>query len=60
VKEREYAHGAVNQDQLPYYHKIPANTVFTSQEYDWRELIYQMAKDYSVNNYRSDFSQKLA
>lgn len=30
----------------PEYYKNVAGEVFTSEEYDWRELIYQMALDY--------------
>jgi len=34
--------------------------VFTSEDYDWRELIYQMALDYYKYNFLDDFELRVA
>ena len=36
------------------------NLTYSSDEYDWRELIYQMAKDYYNNTNNDEFASQLA
>ena len=55
IKYEEY-----NNQSPPYYTKINGNTGYSISEYDWRELIYQMAYDYLQHNEEVDFSFKLA
>ena len=43
-------------DLKPTYYKAFDGTVYTSDTYDWRELIYQMAKDYYAHNTEDDFA----
>jgi hypothetical protein len=55
--------------ELPYYTQEPAGTVYktkfskysstTAKLVDWRELIYQMAKDYYANNQKEDYLIRL-
>lgn len=47
-------------DKKPIYYKNLAGVEFTSAMYDWRELIYQMAKDYYKNTNNDEFSAQLA
>ena len=47
-------------DQKPTYYKTLGGDIFTSDKYDWRELIYQMAKDYYANTNNDDFESQLA
>lgn len=47
-------------DQKPTYYKNLAGTIFTSAQYDWRELIYQMALDYNANTNNDTFESQLA
>lgn len=51
----------INETSLPYYWKPPINkdTILTTSNYDWRELIYQMSIDYLAHNQDSDFLLKL-
>lgn len=42
---------------LPYQ---PNPITFTTQDYDWREIIYQMALDYFKYNHLDDFELRLA
>jgi hypothetical protein len=37
-----------------------ANVTYETDDYDWRELIYQMAKDYYANTNNDDFAHLLA
>jgi hypothetical protein len=47
-------------DQKPTYYKSLDGTEYKIETYDWRELIYQMAKDYYANTNNDDFSHLLA
>lgn len=47
-------------DNKPKYYKSYDQTIYTDKEYDWRELIYQMAKDYYNHNQEDDFLQVIA
>ena len=42
-------------DKKPTRYKTYFQEEYTSNEYDWRELIYQMAKDYYSNKKKDDF-----
>ena len=42
-------------DNKPVYYKTYSGKEFTSDKYDWRELIYQMACDYYAHNQEDDF-----
>jgi hypothetical protein len=42
-------------DKKPIYYKTLNNEEFTIAQYDWRELIYQMAKDYYANTNNDNF-----
>ena len=45
-----------NTPSLPYYKKVlTKNTTFTISEYDWRELMYQMAVDYYQFNEKDKY-----
>ena len=45
---------------LPYYDvDVPEDTEYNVSNYDWRELIYQMALDYFAHNQEPDFLLKL-
>lgn len=46
-------------DKKPTIFKNYKGEIFTSAEYDYRELIYQMAIDYRKNNRKDDFVPKL-
>ena len=52
-------HMRVAIDEKPEYYKAFDGTVYTSENWDWRELIYQMAKDYYDHNHEDDFEIKL-
>jgi len=41
-------------DFKPIYYKTLDGKIFTSEQYDWRELIYQMALDYFKYNHIKD------
>lgn len=48
-------------DFKPIYYKTLDGKIFTSEQYDWRELIYQMALDYfKYNHIKSNFTQLIA
>lgn len=47
-------------DNKPTYYKTYKGKVYTSDKYDWRELIYQMAKDYYDYNQQDDFLYTIA
>ena len=48
-------------DFKPTYYKTIDGKIFTSEQYDWRELIYQMALDYfKYNHIKSNFTQLIA
>ena len=48
-------------DFKPEYYKTLDGKIFTSEQYDWRELIYQMALDYFKYNHKFDnFTQMVA
>ena len=48
-------------DFKPTYYKTLDGKIFTSNDFDWRELIYQMALDYfKYNHIKSDFTQLIA
>ena len=48
-------------DFKPAYYKTIDGKIFTSEQYDWRELIYQMALDYfKYNHIKSNFTQLIA
>lgn len=48
-------------DFKPTYYKTLDGKIFTSDNFDWRELIYQMALDYfKYNHIKSDFTQLIA
>ena len=47
-------------DNKPTYYKTYKGKVFTSDKYDWRELIYQMACDYYAYNQNDDFLHTIA
>jgi len=42
-------------DTKPTVYKAFDGTVYTSEEWDWRELIYQMALDFYNHNHDDDF-----
>lgn len=41
------------------YKNYDGTRIFTTDEYDWRELIYQMAIDYMNHNNEEDYEEKL-
>lgn len=47
-------------DSKPIYYKTYKGKVYTSDKYDWRELIYQMALDYYAYNQEDDFLHTIA
>ena len=47
-------------DSKPVYYKTYKGKVYTSDKYDWRELIYQMALDYYAYNQNDDFLHTIA
>lgn len=48
-------------DFKPIYYKTLDGKIFTSEQYDWRELIYQMALDYfKYNHIKDNFTQLIA
>lgn len=47
-------------DTKPVYYKTLSGDVYTSSTYDWRELIYQMAKDYYNNTNNDDLEVLIA
>lgn len=46
-------------DTKPTYYKTFDGNEFTTDGYDWREIIYQMAKDYYKHNTEDDFELDL-
>ena len=44
----------------PEYYKAFNGDLFTTDKYDWRELIYQMAVDYYQHNQKPNFYSQLA
>ena len=46
-------------DTKPTYYKTFDGNEFTTDNYDWREIIYQMAKDYYKHNTEDDFELDL-
>ena len=46
-------------DKKPKRYKNFEGTLFTIDNYDWRELIYQMAIDYMNHNNEEDYEEKL-
>lgn len=42
-------------DKKPSYYKNYNGKEFTSEDWDWREIIYQMALDYRKHNHEDDF-----
>ena len=46
-------------DEKPTIYKTFAGKIYTTQHYDWRELIYQMAKDYYDHNHDDDYEIQL-
>lgn len=48
-------HMRVAIDTKPTVYKAFDGTVYTSEEWDWRELIYQMALDFYNHNHDDDF-----
>lgn len=52
-------HMRVAIDEKPEYYKAFDGTIYTSDVWDWRELIYQMAKDYYDHNHEDEFELKL-
>lgn len=47
-------------DRKPISYTTIDNVIYTAQDWDWRELIYQMAVDYNKNSNKDDFTSKLA
>lgn len=48
-------------DRKPARYESPwQNKVYSVSDYDWREIIYQMAWDYNKHNQEPDFERKLA
>ena len=47
-------------DKKPEKYVTFDGQVFSSDQYDWRELIYQMALDYRTHNMKKDFEVTLA
>ena len=47
-------------DQKPTYYKNLKGEEYKAEDYDWRELIYQMAKDYLSHTNDDDFASNLA
>ena len=47
-------------DRKPISYTTTDNVTYTTQDWDWRELIYQMAVDYNKNSNKDDFTSKLA
>lgn len=52
-------HMRVAIDEKPEYYKSFDGIEYNSNEWDWRELIYQMANDYFIHNHEDDFEIKL-
>lgn len=48
-------HMRVAIDEKPENYKAFDGTMYTSDKWDWRELIYQMAKDFYKHNHDDDF-----
>ena len=46
-------------DEKPEKYVAWDGTVYTTELYDWRELIYQMAQDYMEHNHDDDYEIKL-
>ena len=46
-------------DKKPKSYTTYNNVTITTEHYDWRELIYQMAIDYFENNHKDDFLSKI-
>ena len=42
-------------DEKPFYYKNYDGKIYTSDVFDWREIIYQMALDYYKHNEEDDF-----
>lgn len=47
-------------DNKPIYYKTYNGKEYNTDNYDWREIIYQMACDYYENNQKDDFLYKIA
>lgn len=47
-------------DKKPSRYKSYEGNLYRSEDWDWRELIYQMAKDYINYNKKEDFLTKIA
>ena len=47
-------------DKKPSRYKSYEGNLYRSEDWDWRELIYQMAKDYMNYNKKDDFLTKIA
>lgn len=67
VKPQKYTTIAVSDNELINYNtKYNFNitgqqsATYTSQDYDWREIIYRMALDYFKYNHLDDFTLKVA
>lgn len=52
-------HMRVAIDEKPEQYKSFSGKTYTSTDWDWRELIYQMAMDYFDHNHEDDFEIKL-
>lgn len=47
-------------DEKPTYYKSYNGTVYTTNEVDWREIIFQMQKDYRQHHFEDDFTLKIS
>ena len=46
-------------DEKPSYYKAYDGTVYTTDNVDWREIIFQMQKDYRQHHFDDDFMLKI-
>ena len=67
VKPQRYTSISVSEEELKLYNekynlqlKGQQSTKYTTDTYDWRHIIYQMALDYSKYNHLDDFELKVA
>jgi hypothetical protein len=47
-------------DKKPVYYKNLAGTEFTIKDWDWREIIYQMALDYTSHTNDDELENKIS
>lgn len=66
IKPKKYTSIKVTEEEAENYNNIhktkmkaQESKTYTSEEYDWREIIYQMAMDYYSYNQLDDFISKI-